>query len=304
MSVDAPVWFKEQYNDKVMQKYQAKGYKLRMAVTPEGSIVGSKAHFNIMGKGKANKKRRGQAAVPMNAKKGKVEANLETWEAFDEVYTYDLSRMGANEKEAITDSGAMALGRATDQEIFDVGYGLSSAAAGTGVGVKPLLDANGMPGLIGGANAGFGLGMVTKMGTALKQADVPWDDKGVYCPLPSSFWDKLLEFKQFNSAEWVGDDGLIFPKGMTGKHFNGVNYFSVADEYFQENEADHYDILMWHKSAMGWANNKDLETIWDWDNRLGCWTVRMEVEGAGVGLLSEGIVRGRFKVDVNYNFNQ
>ena len=84
MSTDAPTWFVEQYKDGVIQKYQAKGFLLKSTVTPAGSIEGSKAYFNLMGKGKANKKKRGQAAVPMNAQKGRVEAVLETWEAFDE----------------------------------------------------------------------------------------------------------------------------------------------------------------------------------------------------------------------------
>jgi hypothetical protein len=132
MSVDAPVWFKQQYNERVIAKFQAGGFMLQSTVSAAGTVEGTKAHFPIMGKGKANKKRRGQPAVPMNAKKGMKEANLETWEALDEVYKYDLSRMSANERNAIQEAGAKALGRGVDGELVDLIDAKASTAAPTG----------------------------------------------------------------------------------------------------------------------------------------------------------------------------
>nr|WP_321464003.1 phage capsid protein [uncultured Cohaesibacter sp.] len=301
MSTDAPTWFVEQYKDGVIQKYQAKGFLLKSSVTPAGSIEGSKAYFNLMGKGKANKKKRGQAAVPMNAQKGRVEAILETWEAFDEVYKFDLARMTANEKEAIQTAGAMALGRATDDEIMVKLDGSSSKSAGTGKGMKPLLDANGQPGMIGGAATPFELKHLLLMASALKQADVPWDGN-VFCPLPSLLFDQACAYKQFNNADWTGDD-LSFTKVTTSKFWAGVHWFQAPDDLFLENEEGHYDIEMYHRSSSGWANNSELSSIWDWDNRLGCWTVRMETEGAAACFQPTGTVRGRFKVPTDIALN-
>ena len=291
----------EQYNDGVIQKYQAKGYLLKSSVTPAGSIVGSKAYFNLMGKGKANKKKRGQAAVPMNAKKGRVEAILETWEAFDEVYTFDLARMTANEKEAIQTAGAMALGRATDDEIMAKMNASSSLLAATGTGMKPLLDANGLPGMVGGTDTDFDLKYLLLMASALKQADVPWDGN-VFCPLPSLIFDQACAYKQFNSADWTGED-LSFTKATVSKFWGGVHWFQAPDDLFFENVENHYDIQLYHRSSSGWGNNSELKTIWDWDNRLGCWTVRMETEGAAACFQPEGVVRGRFKVPTTITLN-
>ena len=294
MSIDAPTWFVEQYKDGVIQKYQRKGFLLKSTVTPAGSIEGSKAYFNLMGKGKARKKKRGQAAVPMNAQKGRVEAILETWEAFDEVYKYDLSRMTANEKEAIQTAGAMALGRATDDEIMFHLDSKSSTTAGTGAGMKPLLDANGLPGMVGGAGIDFSLKHLLLMASALKNADVPWDGN-VFCPLPSLIWDQAMTYKQFNSADWIGDD-LSFSKATTHKFWAGVHWFQAPDDLFLENVENHYDIEMYHRSSSGWGTNFELESMWQWDNKLGCWNVRMETEGAAACFQPEGTVRGRFKV--------
>nr|WP_321457234.1 phage capsid protein [uncultured Cohaesibacter sp.] len=301
MSVDAPTWFVEQYRDGVIQKYQSKGFLLKSSVTPAGSIEGSKAYFNLMGKGKANKKKRGQAAVPMNAQKGRVEAILETWEAFDEVYKYDLSRMTANEKEAIQMAGAMALGRATDDEIMLKLDASSSTSAGTGNGMKPLLDANGQPGMIGGADTDFELRHLLLMAAALKQADVPWDNN-IFCPLPSLLFDQACAYKQFNSADWTGAD-LSWTKSTVSKFWAGVHWFQAPDDLFRENVGNHYDIEMYHRSSSGWANNSELETIWQWDNKLGCWNVRMETEGAAACFQPTGTVRGRFKVPTTITLN-
>lgn len=294
MSNDAPTWFKVQYNNGVIAKFQAGGFMLQSTVSPVAAIVGTKAYFNIMGKGSANKKRRGQPAIPMNAKKGRVEANLETWEAFDEVWSYDLSRMSANEKEAISDAGAKALGRGVDNELVDHINAKSGTGSATGSGVKPFLDANGQPGMVGGNNVEFGLEHLLTMNAALQQADVPWDGN-VFCPLPSIFWNQAMAYKHFNSSDWVGED-LSFRKTTVSKFWNGVHYFLAPDEYFRSPDGSHIDIQMYHKNAAGWANNEKLTSMWQWENRNGCWTIRQESEGAAAILLPEGMVRGRFKL--------
>ncbi|SNY93508.1 hypothetical protein SAMN04515647_3805 [Cohaesibacter sp. ES.047] len=301
MSIDAPTWFVEQYNNGVIQKFQSGGFLMQSTVSAAASIVGTKAHFNIMGKGKAHKKKRGQAAIPMNAKKGREETNLETWEAFDEVYTFDLSRMTANEKESISDAGSKALGRAVDEELFGLFNARMSSSPGTGVGAAPNLDANGLPGMIGGNAVDFELKHLLLMSNALQAADVPWDGN-IFCPLPSGIWNQAMAYKQFNSADWTGDD-LSFRKTTVSKFWNGVHFFLAPNEYFIQNEEGHYDLQMYHRSGAGWANNTKLKSIWDWDNRLGCWTVRMESEGAAAGLLPEGMVRGRFKIPTDITLN-
>lgn len=276
MSQQAQNWFVEQYNDRVAHVYQASGNLLRGTVSAAGSIRGTKAYFMVAGKGTARKKVRGQPAVPMNAGRTRKELILETWEAFDEVYEYDLSRLSVDEREAISVQGAKALGRATDLEIMTKAYGVAPTAG------NRFLDL--------GATA-FSAAYAITACQRLQQADVPWDGD-VFCPLPSLPWNQLLANRIFNNADYTGPE-LSFLKATTAKSWNGVHWFLAPDEYFTSVAANTVDVMMWHKSALGWANNKDVTSVWQWDNRAGCWTVRMENEGAAGELLEGGLVRMR-----------
>lgn len=278
MSNQAPNWFVEQYNNKVRHKFQSKGNLLRGTVMPEGTIEGTKVYFPVAGKGAARKKVRGQEAIPMNASRGRVEAILETYEAFDEVYTFDLSRMGINEREVIAETGANALGRATDMEIFAK---LNAAAATSG---DNFIDAS---------SANFTLVDAMAICQRLQKAEVPWDGN-VFIPVPSLIWNQLLAYKQFVESGYVGPD---FPlaKATTAKSWNGAHWFLVPDSYFISNAANTYDLFAYHRNAVGYGNNFSLKSIWDWDNRKGCHTVRMETEGACAVPLPEGVVRIRAK---------
>lgn len=277
MSNEAPAWFVEQYNNRVMHKFQSKGFKLMGTVMPAGRIEGSKAYFPVAGKGTARKKVRGVRAVPMNASRENVEAVLDTFEAFDNVYTYDLSRMNVNEREVVQTTGANALGRAVDTEMFSA-FEATAPAAGSQ--------------FVDGGVDGFSLEYALTMCMRLQEQEVDWDGN-VFCPLPSLFWNQLLAFKQFNSSDYVGPD-LPFTKSTTAKTWNGVHWFLGTEDWFSVPAANRKDIFLYHKSAFGWGNNVKLLTIWDWDNKLGAWDVRMESEGADAALLPEGIIRGRF----------
>lgn len=278
MAQDAPNWFVEQYNNDVAHKYQSKGNLLRGTVRPEGSITGTKAYFPISGKGTARKKVRGQQAVPMNPSRGFTEANLETWEAFDEVYTYDLSRMTANERDAIVVTGSNALGRATDEEVI------------------ALFDDN-IPDTVGAQMIGdgtddFSLDAFMTMCQMAQALEWPWDGMS-FMGLPSLLWNQWIAYKQVSNADYTGPD-LPLIKSTTAKTFNGVNVFLLPDVLFPVPAANKADIFLWHWTGWGWANNSDVRSIWDWDNRKGCWTVRMECEGAAAPIIVEGAVRGRF----------
>lgn len=287
MSTNANTWFIEQHRDKVTHKFQSEGFLLKGMVTPEGTLEANKAYFPVAGKGSARKKVRGQDAVPMNATKERKEALLETWEAFDEIYMYDLSRMGANERETIAQQGAKALGRAVDAEIM--------AAMGT------LAPTSGTANFLDYSSSGdtFGLVQAMTMGQLLQAQDVPMDGN-VWCGLPSLLWNQLMVWPQFSKSDYVGPDLPFKKMGAAVRSWNFVNWVLMPDSYFTAPAAGKVDVFMWHSGALGWANNADIKMppdFWQWDNRKGCWTIRMESEGAAVGLLPEGIVRGRFRND-------
>lgn len=277
MSNDAPNWFVEQYNNRVIHKFQSKGFKLAGTVMPAGRIEGTKAYFPVAGKGTAKKKIRGNRATPMNAGRSNVEAVLDTFEAFDYLYMYDLTRMSVNEREVLQQTGANALGRAVDSEMFSA-FEATAPTSGSR--------------FVDGGTDGFTLDYALTMCSRLQAQEVDWDGN-VFCPLPALAWNQLLAYKQFNSSDYVGPN-LPFLKSTTAKTWNGVNWFLGTEDWFTVPSSDKVDIHMYHKSAFGWANNKTLQSIWAWDNALGAWSIRMESEGADAALLSEGIIRGRF----------
>lgn len=185
--------------------------------------------------------------------------------------------MNVNEKEVLVKSGAMALGRATDQELIDV---MAAAAPTTGAGYV----ADGTPGAFTLAHA---LTMCQQMQKRIKL----WDGQ-VYCPLPSLFWNQLISHKQVNSSDHVGQN-LPFVSATDTRFWNGVNWFLMDDDIFPVPATDQMDVLMWHKSAVGWGNNTDLRSIWDWDNYESWWTINMQAKGCALVLQSTGLVRFR-----------
>lgn len=271
----------EQHNSRTTHLFQAEGFLMKGLVAPAERIEGTKAYWMKHGKGSARKKTRGQPAVPMNPDKSRVSADLATWEAFDEVYTYDLSRQNVNEKENTARAGAMALGRGVDQEIIGV---LNTAAPTTGSRFVDMTGVDLNPANLMQANVG------------LKNGAVPWRKGELFGLLPPLQFSQMLMYKQFSSRDYQGE---ILPfVNMTGYAvFDNVTWIMMPElaEYAISNAANTYDVFIWHRDAMGWANNEDLKTIWDWDNRSGCWTIRMETEGAAVCVLPEGLARIRVK---------
>lgn len=276
MSNQAPTWFTTQYDSRVTHVYQAQGNMLRPTITMATRVEAAKATFWVAGSGTARKKLRSQRAVPMNTARKKIEVDLSTWEAFDTCEEYDLDRMNVNEKEVLVQTGAMALGRSTDQEIIDV---VAAAAPTSGIG------------FVGDGTTAFTLGHAMAMCQQMQKRVKKWDGQ-TYCPLPSLYWNQFLSWKQVNSSEHVGAD-LPFVKATDTRFWNGVNWFLMDDDVFPVPAANQMDALMWHKSAVGWGNNTDLRSIWDWDNYESWWTINMQAKGCAAILQAEGLVRFR-----------
>lgn len=285
MTLAADNWFTTQYANRAMHIYQNAGNRLRPTVTPAMRFEGSeKAVFWIAGKSKAVKKTRRQRNTPSNAERKKIEATLQTWTAFDEIEEFDLDRMTVDEKEVVYESGAMALGRATDIEIYE-----QMAAQVTNVPAELDFSAG-----------GFSAANALMLCKHLQGDKVPWDGN-VYCGLPELQWNQFLANKVVNSADHVGND-LPFVKSTDNRFWNGVNWFLFVEEDAQDlypvPEANKQDLFIWHKSAMGWGAHTDLQVRIDWDNREDVWTVNMKAKGAAKAL-REGKGIKRFRTSSN-----
>jgi hypothetical protein len=284
MTAQAPTWFPTQYANRAMHIYQNQGNKLRPMVSMATRIDGAeKAVFWLAGKSTAKKKTRNQRNVPGNAARKKFEVPLSTWVAFDTVEEYDIDRMTVDEREIVYQSGAMALGRATDIEIYE-----TMAAAHTTFNTG--LDFS---------SAAFSAVNAMALCKALQDDKVPWDGN-VFCGLPSLQWNQFLLNKIVNSADHVKD--LPFTKATDTRFWNGVNWFLLveedAEDLFPVPEANKQDCFIWHRSAMGWGNHTDLRVIPQWDNYEDWWTINMQAKGCAT-TMQEGKGIKRFRTSSN-----
>jgi hypothetical protein len=280
MTANAPNWFPTQYANRAMHIYQNQGYRLRSMVTAAQRIVGAeKAVFWLAGKSKAVKKGRNQRNVPGNSERKKFEVALQDWTVFDTVEEFDLDRMNVDEREVVYESGAMALGRATDIELYQT----------MAAGVPSINGLDFSSGAFSAANA-------LTLCEALQNDKVPWDGQ-TYCGLPSKQWNQFLANKVVNSAEHVGGD-LPFTKATDTRFWNGVNWFLLVEEdpldFYPVPGSDQQDLFIWHKSALGWSNHTDLRVIPQWDNYEDWWTINMRGKGAAT-TLQEGKGIKRFR---------
>ena len=240
--------------------------------------------FWLAGKSKAKKVEWRERNQPSNAERKKVEVPLATWKAFDVVEEYDVDRMSVDEKEVVYESGANALGRATDIEVYQ-----QMATAVPNV-----------PGDLDFSAGAFGAANAMMLCKYLQDDKVPWDGN-VYCGLPSLQWNQLLANKVVNSSDHVGAD-IPFVKATDTRFWNGVNWFLFVEEdpadLYPIPAANKQDLFIWHKTAMGWGNNTDLSVITDWDNYENWWTVNMTAKGAA-SPMQEGKGIKRFRTSTN-----
>ncbi len=281
MTDQAPEWFRTQYPNRAMHIYQNKGHRLRPCVSQPVRFEGSeKAVFYLAGTSKAVKKERNQRNVPGNSQRKKFEVALETWKVFDKVEEWDLDRMSIDEREIVYESGAMALGRSTDEEIY-----LEMSKAQTAIPTG--LDFSANP---------FSAATALMVCEYLQDNKVPWDGN-VFCGLPAKQWNQFLANKVVNSSEHVGSD-LPFVKATDTRFWNGVNWFLQVEQekgdLYPVPATGQQDLFAWHKSAIGWAAHTDLQMRTDWDTYEDAWIVNMDAKGAAKAL-QEGNGIARFR---------
>lgn len=279
MTMSTTAWAEQIYTPKVTQKFQAKGFRLKGTTQDAVEIKGDKCYWRIAGAIEAQLYQRGSAATPANGDRTKVNADMETWQVYDNVYDDDLEKMSVGELEVVTDSGAMAMGRRFDRQIFN--------AMATDAPAPAVTDTTN------------GLTLVNAMGlceAGQVATDVVWDG-GWFSALTPHLWNQMLAYKQFTSSDYIGSD-LPLVKSTDTRFWNGVNWFlmphNVANPYLPIPSAGNVDIFLWHKTAVGYGSNYQVKTNIAWDNSLTAFTANMRMAGQSKVILPEGVVRGRF----------
>jgi hypothetical protein len=294
MSTEAPNWYVTHYTKTAKHTIQSKGFLTRGMAEEPVDIVGNKARFFIIGKGKAVKRdiHKAEPVKPMNLGKKFVELELEHWQAAEYIPHGEPETMSVELKGKVAEAGAMAIGREHDFSLFRT------------------LDADGTISTIDSSAAAMSpiVGNTAKARISALGADL----NGYFCPLPSIAFEQMKLYKVFNSAEYTGPE-LAFINNTEAKTWNGVHYFVMPggfdpdtgggntilleDSVFSSPAAGVIDTYMWHKSVLGFGSSYDISAKITYENTMTSWLYNNTGNAGWKVLQAAGVKRLRIKID-------
>jgi hypothetical protein len=235
---DVSAAFVTQYEAEVFMAYQQGGSKLRNTVRVRSGVVGNTDKFTKIGKGVANQKTRHADVTAMDVDHSQVQVGLEDWYAPDYVDVLDEYKIKHDERRALTQSGAYAIGRKVDQII------IAAATASLPAGQ-----------IVGDGTTALELDLCLEAFARLNLGDVP-DDGQRYAVVGPYQWNQLLQIDQFAKSDYVGADAPVWLKGTEAKRWlniiwtmhTGLTVTPAAGQV-----PAFTSCLMYHKSALGLA---------------------------------------------------
>jgi hypothetical protein len=225
--------FIKQFETEVHMAYQRMGSKLRNTVR-SSNVTGSTARFQKIGTGSATTKSRNGNVTPMELTHSYVEVTMADYYAAEYIDKLDELKININERQAVAQSAAAALGRKTDE--------LLTTAMDAGANATQIADTSG---------ALVKADMLTLFET-FGSADIPEDGQRYLAMSPAGFAD-LFNITEFASSDYVGPQNLPFAGGMTMKEFLGFKIFSTSAVSGGKNFA-------YHTTAVGLGVNADVQT--------------------------------------------
>ncbi len=213
--------------------YQRMGSKLRNTIRST-NVSGSTARFQKIGTGSASTKSRNGNVTPMELAHTNVEVSMSDFYAAEYIDKLDELKTNINERQAVTQSSAAALGRKTDEIIV--------AAMDAGANSTQIHD----------TGSALGKADLLTVFETFGAADIPEDGQRYLVMSPKGFAD-LYNINEFASSDFVGDQNLPFAGGITMKEFLGFKIFSTNAVSGGKNFA-------YHTTAIGIGVNSDVST--------------------------------------------
>ena len=225
--------FIKQSETEVHLAYQRMGSKIRNTVRTS-NVTGSTARFQKIGTGSASTKSRNGNVTAMELTHTNVEVTMADYYAAEYIDKLDELKININERQAVAQSAAAALGRKTDE--------LLTTAMDAGANATQIADVS------GALDKADLLTLFQTFGTA----DIPEDGQRYLAMSPAGFAD-LFNITEFASSDYVGPQNLPFAGGMTMKEFLGFKIYSTSAVAGGKNFA-------YHTSAVGLGVNADVST--------------------------------------------
>jgi hypothetical protein len=162
-----------------------------------------------------------------------VEATMTDHYAAEYIDKLDELKININERQAVAQSAAAALGRKTDELIITaMDATTSSAIHDTGSALEKV--------------------DLLSLFETFGNADIPEDGQRYLAMSPAGFAD-LYGITEFASSDFVGPQNLPYAGGMTMKEFLGFKIFSTSAVAGGKNFA-------YHTTAVGLGINADVQT--------------------------------------------
>jgi len=180
--------FIKQFETEVHMAYQRMGSKFRNTVRST-NVTGSTARFQKIGTGSASTKSRNGNVTPMELTHTNVEVTMADYYAAEYIDKLDELKININERQAVAQSAAAALGRKTDEII--------TTAMDAGANLTQIHDAN------SALEKADLLTLFETFGTA----DIPEDGQRYLAMSPAGFAD-LFTINEFASSDYVGPQNL------------------------------------------------------------------------------------------------
>lgn len=271
------VSFVKQYEADVHLAYQRQGSKFRGLVRTVNGVVGATTTFQKIGSGSAVTKARNAVIAPMNLAHTTVECTLQDWYAGDWYDKLDELKIRHDERMAVANSGAWALGRKTDELIVTALATATSARNVTGSG--NLADA-----------ATLTIDKVYRAIELLNIADVP-DDGMRFAAVSPQGWSALLNMSAFANSQWVGGD-LPFKSSTTQmKNWLNINWFQFPALPAVSTLRDNF---MWHQRAVGHAIGAEVSSDITWHGDRASWFINNMMSQGATMIDETGVVRIKF----------
>ena len=228
------VAFIKQFESEVHMAYQRMGSKLRNTVRMANNVTGSTVRFQKIGTGTASTKARNGNVTAMELAHTQVEATMADFYAAEYIDKLDELKININERQAVAQSAAAALGRKTDDILY--------TAMDAGANSTQIHDTS------SALEKADLLSLFETFGTA----NIPEDGQRYLAMHPKGYAD-LFNITEFASSDFVGEQNLPFAGGMTMKEFLGFKIFSTSAITAGKNMA-------YHTSAIGLGINADVTT--------------------------------------------
>jgi hypothetical protein len=206
----------------------------------------------------------------MNIDHTPVKVTLEDFYAGDFIDALDELKTNIDEKRVVTEAGAAAMGRKSDEILVDV---LSAAT------VNAVVAAGGT-----GLTQAKCTGVMELFGTK----DIPDDGRRMFQVDPRC-WGDLLGITAFSSADYVPAGELPYSGGMVAKRWLGFMFTPFSGLKDGAGGATEARNLAYHYSAAGFASGQEIKSDITWQGQEQAHFVAYSMSQGAVVIDGEGI---------------